>query len=705
MIKVWMLVLMTISLSAHAAELGLLKLSPEFEQYLNRPRVKSPLLSKTKSIQALSAPLPTNSTVPNMESRILGLLLGGGINNPIPVDGEGSPLYEEIRRNLEAAHRQIGLEQVQTINRWNTQFNLGTSNFSGFSWQKPIGVVQIYVDRQVTPNLFGSNWLIQDSFNIYIEATTILERLAQEGLSGLSATEIAAFAGMTFHRSYTYYHYANSYQEGLNADFGKLFLSFLKFNERGIETMGDEEILKREDHWTARAGGLITTPPLYNVTLSGGVLAQYDFEQMTSIQNKATKDLESMKYKINILTKKGASAGATLEMQLNFFNLIKFSLLRYDMNYEYASGKEFTLQFNQKQYQQVKTDPEKSKELRSILTGIGSVKKLEPYVVRLDESSSSSIEQRGSFLIFGRMQKSKTESIRVIQDNQVKIFFKNYAQNVRVVQNLVSRIFSAIIYKILKLPIGTSNAAIYSRQITMEYDATHPQASNPKESRLQNTEDFSFVLTQYYNAARTDRWVDRRFKNDIIWFVDNFTTLPKTYKTDIRNELLRGPLQVESHLRVEKDGFEHLLTRSHDSIFNEIVKVCGSDKLIEWTDESSRQKLLKRSQKGPEKCVKDIGKKFLDFKRDYLANYLKPSLKRFKDFISLYYKKADNIAALQVLFGLENTFIHGSLRAKMGQAGAPFNTTFSAGQFRGLGVIDNFKRSNTSRAPASIVSE
>lgn len=706
MMKVWMLVLLTFCFSAHSAELGLLKLSPEFEHYLTTPKSKSPVSAKTKSLQALSLDgTSSKSTVPSMESIVLGVLLGGGINSPIPVDGDGSPLYDEIRRQLEGAHQQIGLEQVQSIRSWNQQFNLGTSNFSGFSWQKPMGVVQVYVDRQVTPNLFGSNWLIQDSFNINIEATTVLERLAREGLSGLSASEISAFAGMTFHRTYTYYHYANSYEEGLSADFGKLFLSFLKFNQRGMESMAHEEILKREDHWTARAGGLISTPPIYNVSFSAGALAQYDFEQMTSVQSTHTQKADEQRYKINVLTKKGASAGVTLEMQLNFFNLIKFSLLRYDMNYEYTAGKEFTLGLNSNQFEHIKNDREESSELRSILNGWGSVKKLEPYVTRLDESSSSALDQRGSVLIFGKMQKSKTETIRVIQDNKVRVFFKNYAQNVKVVQNIFSRIFSAIIYKLLKFPVGATNAAIYSRQLTMEYDATHPQASDPKISRLQNTEDFSFVLTQYYNANRTDRWIDRRFKNDVIWFVDNFTTLPKTYKTDIRNEILKGPLKVESNLRVEKAGFKYLLESSENSVFTEIAKVCKSLKINEWSQEASRKGLLDRRQTGREKCVRDIGRKFVEFKKDYASNYLKPSLKKFKDFITQYYKKAENIAALQALFGEENTFINGSLQARMGGAGVPFNTTFSAGQFRGLGVIDTYKRGTSGRTPASILSE
>ncbi len=700
--KVWMLVLLTFSCSAFSSEFTHIKLKPDFEEYLTQTRSKSnSLKSKSKASNAQAG----NAVEDVFKRALLGATpdFKSDINTPIPVDGEESLLYEEIRRHLQTAHSQIGADQVQQINRFNQQFNLGTSNFSGFSWQKPFGVVQVYVDRQVTPNILGQkqDWLVMDSFTFSIEASTFLEKLNESGLTNMNSMEIGAFAGITFKRVYTYWHYANSYQDGLQSDFTKLFLPFTKFNTSGMETMADQEIMKREDLWTASGGGLITTPPVYNMSLSAGVLSETDFQNVTSIENNLK---ENQRFKVGVLSKKSAMLGATVELQLDFFKLIKFSLLRYDLNYEYSSGKEFTLGFTNNQFAQIKENNEQGDEFRSILRGFGSVKKLEPYVVRLDESSSSEQTQRGSILIWGKLQKSKTEQIRVIKDNTVHLFLKNYAQNVKVVQDIFSRIFSAIIYKLLKLPIGATNAAIYSRQLIMEYHATHPQAADPKIARIDSTEQFSFILTQYYNAARTDRWIDKKYKKDIIWFVENFTTLPITYKMDIRNEILKGPMMVESNLRVERAGFQYILATDENDIFGKISKVCESKRTSEWMQEISRREMLEQTQLGPENCVKNMGLKYLSFKSDYVANLLKPSIAMFKDFITQYYKEAGNIAELQSLFGAENTFINGRLQASTSM-GMPFNTVFSSGQFRGLGVIDNFKRSNGSRMPASIPSE
>ncbi len=703
MIQVWMFLLTLTAFKATASEFNHIKLTSQFEQYLNQPKLKS-ARTLTKSVQ---------STVPNTNDefgyKIRVALLGanggaGDFNTPTPVDGAESPLLEQVRSHLEASHREIGLREVSQLDFLNRQFNLGTENLSGFSWQKPYGVVHVHTDRQVTPNLFGNNWLIQDTFTFDIEATSFLEKATQAGITEMSAAEIGAFAGITFKRVYTYYHYANSYSEGLRADFSKLFLPFIKFNMKGIEDMQNEEIIKREDDWTIGAGGMITTPPYYGFSFSGGILTQYAYENLVTVQHNNVEDDSSEKFRISTKAKQTMSAGVNLSLQVDFFKILKFTIMNYDLNYEYASSKEFALGMNAPEWNHITNDQNQSAELRSILHGFGQIGSLEPYVVTMDESDSSSLAQRGNLLVWGRLAKSKTEQVRVIKENQVKVFFKSYAQNMRVVQNVFSRLFNAVIYKIFKFPLGTKNAALYNRQINMEYEATHPQAGDPNVSRIDKTEQFSFVLNQSYEAARTDRWVDKKFKDDLIWFVDSFTTLPKDYKSIIRSEQLKGPMMIESNLRIEKAGFDHLLNSSEDDVFGSIAGVCESKRVADWKDTNQRTRLLKKLLVGEDLCVKKIGMLFIEFKADYKQNALKPSLAKFKSFLTKYYKAAKSLSDLSRLFGEANTFINGQLKATSSQ-NSQFVTTFSSGQFRGLGVIDNYKRSTGSRQPASIASE
>lgn len=697
--KVWTLIILVFALQANASEFEFIKLNPEFEAFLTKKEEPAPSQSYAKAFNV--QPLTASKSFKN---QMASALLGGGTTTQksvFPTDGEESLLYEEIRKYLETSHEGIAQAEIQSINRINQEFNLGSSNFSGFSWQKPFGVVSVHIDRQVNPNVFGQNWLVMDTFSFEVEATTFLEKLTGEGLTQMSDAEIGAFAGITFRRTYTYWHYADTYMLGLAADFSHLFLPFISFNRRGMEKMGDEEFMKREDIWTSKVGGLISTPPIYSIAFSAGILAHYDYQNATTVQKSADHD---ERYRVGVLSKKNIGVGATVGLQLDFFKLLKLSLLQYDLNYEYASGKEYSLGFSSEEYSAIQSKPAQSSELKKILAGNGSVKVLEPYVKRLDESSSESFEQKASLLIWGKAVKTNTEQVRVIKDDMVKVFYKNYAQNIKVVQNFLSRLFSAVVYKLLKLPVGMKNAAVFSQQVTMEFEANHPQATDPKITRLDSTEQFSFILTQYYNASRTDRWIDRHFKDDVIWFVDNFTTLSPTYKMDIRKELLKGPILVESHFRVDHAGLEYVIASPEDMVFRRIAKVCGSKKMNDWANQKKRTELLRKKQSGKELCVKNIGNDFLSFKSDYQEHYFQPSITKFKAFLTQYYKNSDGLQDLVDLFGEENSFINGKLQAKT-SLGSDFNTVFSSGQFRGLGVIDNFKRSTGSRMPASIVNE
>lgn len=708
MVKVGMLFFCLLLGKVHAGEFKHIKLNPEFEKFLTTDRSIKPSAAKFKSNSGTMALSAQNGSVLNatFDTAMRAALLGS--QNTAPLDGEESLLYREIRDQLEASHQQIGIAEVARINQLNSQFNLGTENYSGFSWQKPFGAVQIWVDRQVIPNLLSEGpadvWYVQDSFNIDIEATTFLEKLKDAGLSNMSDLEIGAFAGISFKRVYTYIHFAPSYQAGLQSDFSKLFLPFLSYNLSGLEKMDHQDIIKRNDQWSAKAGGLITTPSYYGATFSAGVLAQATFDQTTSIQSfKATDDTTS-RFEVGVLTKDSKSAGATLELQLEFFNFLKLSLLRADLTYEYSDSKKFTLAVKNSDWTQIQNDQAQVNELKSLLGGKSEIKTLEPYVVTLEESASQGIDVSGSALLWGRMQKTKTEQKRIIKDGQVTTFFRSYAQSTKYVQSLLSRLISAVVYNLLKLPIGAKNVAIYSKLVTMEHKATTPQAENPGILRIEKAEDFSFTLIQSYEANRTHKKNDSGYKNDIIWFVDEFTTLPKGHLSLIRNNKIQGPIRAESNLKVNHEGFLFFAHRPVNELFNDFARVCKSSSKQEWINEKTRAKKMTEKLSGPDGCVRVLGEAYLAFKDDYMQNELKPSLVKFKTFLTKYYKVTERVTDLYAIFGQDYTFLSGYLSATY-PGGGNFKDHFSNGKFRGNGVIDNFIRGTGSRTPASVQNE
>lgn len=701
-----------------------------------RPEIESALLQNSTTSAQNQA--PTSTLVPmkslkgivteksnlssSIRTRILSTILGvkslpqesssntsapikGDPNwsSPFPTDGEESPIYEQIRRELEASHEQIGLGEVTQLDFVRRQFNMGVDNFSGFSWQKPFGAIQVWADRQVTPNLFGSNWLIADTFTIDIAATTFLETLTDAGMTEMSAVDIGAFAGITFRRVYTIYHYANSYEEGLRADFSKLFLPFLKFYPQAAVNLGSEEIIKKEDIWTIKAGGMVTSPPFYGVSGSVGVLAEGNFKSLLSIQSNPASMAETERLRVSLKQTKGAMAQANLTLQLDFFKLLKLTILSYDLQYEFDSAKEFQLSLPQNKMPELVSSSAEGNEFKKILRGYAKVNVLEPYVSQLNENESSTLAQRGSVLIWGKLSKSKTEQVRVIKDGMVKTFYKNYAQSVKVVQNFLSRILGAVVYKIFKFPMGIKNAAYFSHEVTLEYEATHPQAGKPDVMRIDSTSQASILMNISYEAARTDRWVDRKYKNDIAWVTDSFTTLAKNHVDLIKNEQLKGPMRVTASIRIEKTGLDFMIYAPENNIVGPIVDACNSKRKSSWLNASTRAKMIKKLQVGKDLCVKKILKDYYAFKDD-LAKDGRPSLAKLKKVVSKFFKETNNINEIKAMFGTQNVFINGQLQATTA-AGAGFTAPFHDGIFRGLGVIDNYKRSLGSRSPASVVNE
>jgi hypothetical protein len=378
--------------------------------------------------------------------------------------------------------------------------------------------------------------------------------------------------------------------------------------------------------------------------------------------------------------------------------------MSFDLNYEYSKEINQTLRFNQEQWSRILTTNETKKELNSLIQGYSRIDLLSPYVSSLDNSTSSSFELRGSLLLFGKLEKSQTEQIRVISNGEIKLFYKYYGQSVKVIQNFFSRIFSSVIYKIFKFRPGISNSLIFKKKISLEYEANTPQSSNPDFNRVASSKDFSFDLTHQLETGKTDKWYSSLIKNNTLTFLDQYTYFPKEIELLIRKNQIKGPLIMESILRIDSFGFEYFIQQSRNDVWRNIAKICDSKKISKWSKKEERDHMIKKIQIGNESCTKKIGLKYESFSNDYEQNSMAPSLKLFKDFLTQYFKKSSSLHDLEALFSSEHTFSQGRIQA-ITHEGNSFFQVFSSGQFRGLGVIDNFKRDTGSRAPATIISE
>jgi hypothetical protein len=597
-------------------------------------------------------------------------------------DGQQSLMYQEIQQWLEGRYQSIGQAEADRVNFFNSQFNMGTQNFSGFSWQKPFGGFGLFVDRQISPDLFDDKrWNVMDTMTIVIEATTFLSKMSEAGAVDMSADDIKAFAGMSFKRVYTSYHFADSFGEALITDFRYMFLPFLYHTPRQALALDGGKFLKREDTWSVGAGGVIESPAWYGLSFSGGALAE--MTNKSSLILQSIRPAEAIKpgefLRITHASEQTKSAGITAGLQLDFFKLIQFTLLSYDLEFEAEKNKAMTLSFKEEHRDQLADGSDTAREFNRLLSrNSPEIRFLEPYVVQLNEGSSSSSNSRTMLLLWGNLKKASMEQVRVIKDQTVKTFFRNYSESIRLVQNFWSRLFSSFIFRIFKFSSIIKNDAAFTRKLEIEYEATLPQSPDPNKMVIESQEQFSMTANLSFEAARTDRWTDRSYKKDAEDYLERYTAnLNPEFRTMIRNEDLKGPLRITTNVRVMGDGLAHFNNMSEALVKQEFEHVCD-----------------KKSS-----CVRRLLGPYLEYKR-ILAGTGRYELAQLKIMMTALLKEIDDLATFSVLFG-EYAFVNGTFYATSRQ-GMPFSTTYSLGQFRGLGVIDTYQRLNGTRQPASV---
>jgi len=598
-------------------------------------------------------------------------------------EGQDSLLYSQIHGWLGNQYQGIGAQQANQVNQYNSMFNLGQQNFSGFSWQKPFGGFNLYIDRQLSPELGSDKWIVMDTFTVEIEASTYLGKLSEGNVVNMSESEIQAFAGIKLKRIYTTYHYAKSFTEGLMVDYTSMFLPFLYHTPARVLEMKPGELMKREDQWTMGAGGLIDSPPFYGLSFHAGALAEMTYQSVITMQAidpaDAAKPGEFLRVSHHSAQRK--SAGITAGLQLDFFNILQMTLLSYDLSYSAETNKEFNLSFADKDRQALNENPELSKEFAGLLRrNSPEIRYLEPYVLMLKEGEESASTSRAMLLLWGNLKKSAMEKTRIIKDQLVKEFFTHHSESIRMVQNFWSRLFSSFIFRIFKFNSYVQNEAAFTRKLAMEYEATLPQSPDPEKMWIESTEQFSMNLTMSYEAARTERWSDKSYKKDMENFLLRYTTLPANYRTMMRNEELIGPTHAFMSAKIMGDGLAHFNALPEAEVKKVFNEVCKEDK----------------------DCIKDMMTPYLKYKKVW-TDVKRLELVQLKLMMGLFSKKLKALEPLHDLFG-DYVFIHGTFRATA-RSGFPFSTTFSSGQFRGIGVIDTYRRLNGTRTPATISGE
>lgn len=606
-----------------------------------------------------------------------------------------SLIFKKVKELLGNNINQLGDTETTPL-VLNHQMGGGVQNFSGFSWHRPQSNFLLHAHREVTPDLMSERWIVHDTLVITVDASTLLTNMKDLDLLEITDETIALYAGMGVQRTYHFYHYANDYIEGLTSDYRKLFLSFDYFKPEKVLQLSPYEILKRDDQFYLNVGGIVNTPPYYGVNFKGGVIANKNYQNQLTIQMLGPNDSKEPSEFLRISVDKEHSLGADINMrlQIDFFNLLKLSILSFDLNYDYAESKKTHFSFYKKDQL---IDGYKYNSFKKLLNGQDkSISNLDENIVQNDERLSQNLSSKYSILLLGKIKKTNTEQIKVLKDNEFRYFYKNYSSSVKIVQNLWSRLFSTFVFKLFDLDLPTQTAAKSTKKIELEYEETYETNNQILDSEKQ----FSLVLTQNFSAAKTHKWYHKKYLSESLRHLIRYTNLDNRIINMFREKELRAPLEIISTFRVEATGLRYFNHLDDNQIFGHIVDICNASNKKEWMSPHKRKKLLKSFSLGRKKCVQKIGKKLLDYKSEY--NLLgQINLIKFKKFLGSYFKKSRGYIDLIRLFGEDNVFIHGQFSATT-KEGQPFQNYFKSGQFKGLGVIDSFMRQGATVVPITI---
>lgn len=614
----------------------------------------------------------------------------------LPFDENLSPIYEEISKFLNGEYQTIGKSQIEGILKFNREFNLGDTNFSGFNWQKPMGKFAIGINRQILPYLFTDQvWVVSDTFTIYIDAKTFIKKLYEEGeLTELSEKTLGAFAGLAFRRQIRFEHFASSYEEGLTSDLRKLFFGFTYFNPKTITNLSEYEIVSKNDEFTINAGAMGTSPSYYGFSLGAGAL--FKFNQMGEIKVQSLGKEDSPRpdefLRLSSLKSKTTTVGLTAELQYEFLKLVKIKLFSYDFEYGEEKSQNIHISLFKNELADLQnTQNAKGKEFIQLLhLRYPEIKALKNNIVSLEQREKENQQSKIGALLFGRVKKKETEVVKIIKDNKTKTFFKSHFENIKVAQNFFSRVFNIATLALIDFNGGIKNDAIKSREVDIEYEQTEDMVKND-EVYVSSEEKISFQLLKSYMVKDTTGWTKKLYKKHAIEMMKDYSGLSGDLITMVRKDELHGPITIETSARVEKDGIRYFNQLSEDQIFYGFAIICESKRVESWKHEDFRKKELEDLQFGNENCVKNFGKQYLNYKEDYISNNREINFKKFRNILIDIHKKTDRKLDLAYFFGEGNIFFDGLFRA-MTNHNRSFQTFFKEGTFKGLGVIDHYLR-------------
>ena len=660
-----------------------------------------------------------------------------GVGNAINPFETKNNLYQQILDEMNLEYEHIGQREAARVLSSGSSTVTGGLNSIGFSYQKPFVDFAVSVNRNLAPDLFDDKrWIVTDTFSILIDASKILSNLKDQKVIDITQNNLAAFAGIVFKRTFTWVHYANSYNEGLTTHFEKLFLPFAALQFNNISHMQTNEMIFKEDSISVKAGGIASAPLYTGITGMAGVLAK--FQQLSRVEVISSPSKTDVGDEVHLSYEKTklVSAGISLGIQADFLKILRITLLSYDFSYELSESYKIYLNFNQFGLREMPPGSPVEMEICQLLKNReGDLDVLAPYVISEEKKIAQSIDHKYNFLLLGGSKSSKTQQIEVTTDGRVKTFYRHYYEKIRYTEDLASRLFASVIFAITNSDASAAKLASDSKKVTIEYDSEKNLLENHEDLSIKaNEQKLSMSFTAEFSTKKSTGMMGKKYLDRAVFLLERFSGIDPLAVSMVQSEYLTAPFLITGRYEVNTEGVRFLNNQSVGTIFDHINGLCDEyprnkffnfrnlfdncrrslqNDYINYFKDLSHEKItaevISVCEKQSDKFIFRAAKK-----RAFLKNCL--SLVTFKDkedWVEIPLWSLKNLTNNIVnnsnskvhyynLFGVQNVFFYGNFNA-MTADGRNFTTSFHEGAFKGLGVVDHYMRLENLRAPSSIV--
>lgn len=654
-----------------------------------------------------------------------------------------TPLYDQIEDELNREYEHIGKREAARLLSNRSLSIIGGLNSVGISFKKPFFDFTYYVDRNLAPDLFDDKrWIVTDTMSVTIDASKIFGRLKNEGKIDLTEKNLNAFAGLVFKRSYTYVHFANSYEEGLMRDFEKLFFPFRYFSPMKIKNLSANEFLIKEDSLSVNIGGLASAPLYSGITGMAGMLAKYQrltrteaFGHALSSEDEELDFANQTAFHLSFEKTESRSLGIGIGIQAEFLRLLKLTLLSYDFTYSFDKSLKTYMDFKNKDLIHITNGSPLSEEIKAMLKSQDpKIDVLTPYLVSEEKRESVLKRSKYTILLNGGVKEAKTQQVEIISDGKIKRFFKHHFENIKYKEDFWSKLFGGFINALIDVEVAANKTSSETKRVSLEYTGETDLLSENASLNIETDEKLSVSLTTIYRTVKTTGHSGDKYKKHALFYLDRFSGVDPLAVKLLKEDHLQGPLTLQGKYQVGREGLLHLNHKSVSDVFNNIENLCGEyprsgffnfRNLFDHCERSLQKVYMnyytdihhdkvsggdvrfcfekakglwwspKKKKAYIKNCLGTISYK----ENNKLADIPLMTLKDFLDGVqSKSYSKVDYYN----LFGIQNIFFYGSLEATTNDQRL-FSTHFHEGAFKGLGLIDHYMRLENMRFPASVV--